>query len=312
MATITITGGTGLIGSALTKNLLEKGHDIIVLTRKAKPSAGKIRYKEWDIEKGTIDVSAITESDYIVHLAGANVSDGRWTEKRKKEIVDSRVKSGELLVKTLRRYANNLKAVISASAIGWYGPDPSIPNPKPFTETDGADAGFLGTTSREWEAAIKPVLTLGKRLVILRTGIVLSNESGAYAEFKKPLRFGAATIIGDGKQIISWIHIDDIVRMYVEAIENESWQGVYNAVAPHPVSNKDLVLQMAKQRGKFYVPLHVPALALKVVLGEMSTEVLKSTTVSSQKAEEAGFHFLYPTIENAVAALEHEAAKNKT
>lgn len=303
MATITITGGTGLVGSALTKMLAEKGHTIIVLTRKAKPSTGRIVYKEWDVDKGLIDQSAISEADYLVHLAGANVADGRWTEKRKKEIIESRVKSGELLVKTLHTVPNKVRAVIAASAQGWYGADPRIPNPKPFVETDGADDQFLGKTSKLWEGAITPVAAMGKRLVIFRIGIVLSNNGGAYPEFKKPLRFGAATILGSGKQVISWIHIDDLVRLFTTAIENEQWQGIYNAVAPNPVSNRELILQIARQRGGFYFPFHVPAFALKAALGEMSTEVLKSTTVSSQKAEAAGFQFKYPTIGKAVAAL---------
>jgi uncharacterized protein len=306
MATITITGGTGMVGSALIKKLADKGHNIIVLTRKAKPSAGKISYRVWNVETGTIDASAITEADYIVHLAGAGVAEERWTEKRKKEIVESRVKSGELLVRSLASMPNKVKAVISASAQGWYGADPRIPNPRPFIETDGADDQFLGHTCKQWEGAISPVAALGKRLVIFRIGIVLSNKGGAYPAFRKPLQFGAATILGSGKQVVSWIHIDDLVRLFMTGIENNNWQGVYNAVAPHPVSNKELILQMAKQRGKFSVSLPVPAFALKVALGEMSVEVLKSTTVSSQKAEEAGFTFLYPTISNAVAALEHE------
>lgn len=306
MATITITGGTGLIGSALSKKLMAKGHNIIVLTRKAKPALGRLQYKEWDVAKGTIDSTAIADADYIIHLAGANVADGRWTQKRKKEIIDSRVKSGELLVKTLQNNLNKIKAVISASAIGWYGPDLQIPNPVPFVETDSADESFLGQTCKQWEAAILPVTAIGKRLVILRTGIVLSNESGAYAEFEKPLRFGAATILGNGKQVISWIHIDDIVQLYVEAIENKSWQGVYNAVAPHPVSNKALILQIAKERGKFYVPLHVPSFALKIALGEMSTEVLKSATVSAEKVQAQGFQFIYPDVGKAVAALKRK------
>ena len=306
MATITITGGTGLIGSALIKKLVEKGHSIIVLTRRAKPAEGKVVYKTWNTENGTFDPTAITEADYIVHLAGANVAESRWTEKRKQEIVSSRVKSGELLVRALSTTPNKVKAVVSASAQGWYGADPRIPNPRPFVETDGADNGFLGRTCQLWEGAISPVNALGKRLVIFRIGIVLSNDGGAYPEFRKPLQFGAATILGNGKQVVSWIHIDDLVRLFLTGIENNGWQGVYNAVAPHPVSNKELVLQIARQRGKFYVPLPVPAVALKAALGEMSIEVLKSTTVSSQKAERAGFTFLHPTIGNAVAALEHE------
>lgn len=309
MATIVITGGTGLVGSALTKVLLQKGHNLIVLTRKKRPANGKIVYKEWNVEEGTIDASAITETDFIVHLAGANVADGRWTEKRKKEIEESRVKSGELLIKTLHNHSNNVKAVISASAQGWYGADPVVPNLTPFVETDKADDQFLGVICKKWEESIAPVTTMGKRLVTFRIGIVLSNEGGAYAEFKKPLAFGAATILGDGKQVVSWIHIDDLVRLFTTAIESDRWSGIYNAVAPHPVSNKELILQIAKQRGNFRIPFHVPAFALKLALGEMSIEVLKSVTVSSKKTEAEGFHFLYPTIDKAVASLEKEEYK---
>lgn len=307
MQTVLITGGTGMIGSALTEALLTKGYRICILTRKAKPSASKsLSYKEWDVEKGTVDSTAIAEADFIVHLAGANVADGRWTEKRKKEIVDSRVKSGALLVKALTEIPNNIKAVVSASAIGWYGPDPVIPNPTPFVETNAADKSFLGATCKRWEEAIQPVAANGKRLVIFRIGIVLSNEGGAYAEFKKPLNFGTATILGSGKQIISWIHIDDLTNLFIAAIENESMHGVYNAVAPHPVTNKTLMLEIAKQRDKFYVPLHVPPFALKLGLGEMSIEILKSATVSAGKTLQTGFAFRYPQVEKAVKALRTE------
>lgn len=293
-----------MVGSALTKNLLAKGHAVIILTRKAKPSTKNIRYKEWDVKNGTMDITAITEADYIVHLAGANVADGRWTDKRKQEIVDSRVKSGELLVNTMHNHPNKIRAVISASAQGWYGADPQIPNWSPFTETAPATNDFLGKTAQAWEAAISPVTALKKRLVIFRIGIVLSNAGGAYKEFKMPLKFGAATILGGGQQVVSWIHIQDLVRLFTVAVERDSWEGVYNAVAPAPVSNKELILQIAKEKGKFYIPVHVPAFTLKAALGEMSTEVLKSTTVSSKKVEETGFDFLYPSIGKAVAALE--------
>ncbi|MDQ3279521.1 MAG: TIGR01777 family oxidoreductase [Bacteroidota bacterium] len=305
MATIVITGGTGMIGTALTRSLAESGHRVIVLTRKARPAKGKIEYKEWNIENETIDATAITEADYIVHLAGANVADGRWTEKRKKEIIASRVKSGGLLVKALQQYANKVKAVISASAQGWYGPDPQVPNPRPFIETDPVHTDFLGATCKAWEDAIAPVLEMRKRLVVFRIGIVLSKKGGAYAEFRKPAQWGAATILGSGQQVVSWIHIKDLVRLFTTAMENEHWNGIYNAVAPHPVTNKELVLQIAKTRGRLYVPFKVPSFALKIALGEMSIEVLKSATVSSLKVREAGFQFMYPTISKAVAALEH-------
>ena len=191
--------------------------------------------------------------------------------------------------------------MISASAIGWYGPDK--PRSKPFVETDAADNSFLGRVCQLWEAAIEPVKELGKRLVIFRTGIVLSNEGGAYPEFKKPLKFRVATILGSGKQIVSWIHIDDIVRLYIEAIEKENLQGIYNAVVPHPVSNSHLMQTIGAFAGKKYICVHVPEAALKIALGEMSVEVLKSTTVSSAKIEATGFQFAYPIIDAAVEKL---------
>jgi uncharacterized protein (TIGR01777 family) len=306
MATVLITGGTGLIGQALTKELLSKGYEVIILSRnpkKEKQTTGKVSYAAWNLAKQTIDEKAIQKADYIVHLAGANVAGGRWTEKRKKEILESRTKSGELLVKALKEIPNKIKAVISASAIGFYGPDPIIPNPKPFVETDPADGSFLGRTSVQWENAIDPGVESGKRLVKFRTGIVLSNDGGAYSEFKKPLKFGLASILGNGKQIISWIHIKDIAGLYLYAIENDKIEGVYNAVAPEPVSNKKLIETMASEKPGFSVTAHVPEFVLKTMLGEMSIEVLKSATVSSKKIEAAGYVFMFPSIEAAVKNL---------
>jgi uncharacterized protein len=304
MATVLISGGTGLIGTALTGALVAKGYEVIVLTRSKRGTTQKnVSYAVWDVKNGIIDPDAIKRADYIVHLAGANVAGKRWTDERKKEIVGSRVKSGELLVKSLKETNNKVKAVISSSAIGYYGPDPTNVNARPFVETDNPYNDFLATTVQQWEAAIEPVKQLGKRLVLLRTGIVLSNQGGAYAEFKKPLKFGVASVLGTGKQIVSWIHIDDLVRLYIQAIEDERWNGVYNAVSPHPVSNEELIKEMASQRGKLHFTAKVPAAILKTMLGEMSIEVLKSTTVSSAKSENEGFQFLYPTIKDAVASL---------
>jgi hypothetical protein len=311
MSTVLITGGTGLIGRALTKALLAKNYDVIILTRSKesgiKKSEPGVQYASWNVEEQTIDTDAIAKADYIIHLAGENLATKRWTEKRKKQIVESRTHSSALLVKALQENVNHVKAVVSASAIGWYGsPSPDIAEEKgtemhPFVETDSAAENFLGLTCKEWEASIDPVTSLGKRLVKFRTGIVLSNEGGALPRFKKPLRFGFATILGNGKQMMSWIHIDDLVGLYINAIENERLHGVYNAVAPHPVTNKKFVLQLARcMRGKFFVPFFVPSFILEIVLGEMSIEVLKSAVVSCGKIKKEGYTFLYPSIQEAL------------
>ena len=192
---------------------------------------------------------------------------------------------------------------MGASAIGWYGED-TFKHEKSFVETDKAAAGFLGETCQLWEQSIEPVEALQKRLVKLRIGIVLSNDGGALAEFKKPIMLGVAGILGNGKQIVSWIHIDDLCRLFINALENDQLSGSYNAVAPAPVTNKTLTIELAKKmKGKFFIPLHVPAFILKVMLGDRSIEVLKSVTVSSEKIVKTGFTFLYPTINLALKQL---------
>lgn len=305
MQTVLITGGTGLVGSALTQLLVNKGYQVIILTRRSKPAEGAVSYAEWDPAAGTIDVKAVQQADVIVHLAGANVGEKRWTKKRKQEILHSRVKSANLIVQTLQSNPNKCRAVISASAIGWYGDDKQRPEGKTmFTEEAPADTEYLGATCKEWEESIQPVTAMGKRLVILRSGIVLSNDSGAFPSFKKPVKMGFAAILGNGRQVISWVHIEDAARLYLYAIENENLQGVYNAVAPQPATNEHLTITLAQKiKGKFYISINVPSFLLKIILGEMSVEVLKSATVSSARISKAGFQFLYPTINVAIDEL---------
>lgn len=305
MATVLITGGTGLVGKALGQALLEKGYRVIILTRSTdkKPSVSGLTYAHWDTDKKIIEENAIKEADYIIHLAGAGVAEKRWTNRRKEQILSSRVQGSELIVKSLREIPNKVRAVVSASAIGWYGADPVVPNPVPFTEDAKAAAGFLGDTCKQWEESIEPVASLQKRLVKLRIGIVLSKDGGAVKEFVKPMKWGVAVVPGNGKQVISWIHIDDLVRMFITAIENESMEGVYNAVAPEPVSNREFVIQLAKSRNKIFIPVRIPPFVLKIVLGEMSTEVLKSATVSSDKIVKIGFNFRHPVISSALSSL---------
>lgn len=305
--TILLTGGTGMIGSALAKLLVQKGYRVIILSRKIPKIQQQqgIRYALWDVDQQQADVQAIREADHIIHLAGAGVVDKKWSTAYKKEIIDSRVNSSKLLIDTLSTHANVVKSVISASAIGWYGADhENTDSGMGFNETDPVDNSFLGQTCRLWEESIEPVTALGKRLTKFRIGIVLSNDGGALPEFKKPVRFGIAAILGNGKQVVSWIHIQDLCRMFIHALENESIHDVYNAVAPTPVTNKTLTLGVAAGlRGKFFIPVHVPAFVLKLMLGNRSIEVLKSATVSCKKIRETDFVFLYPSIEAALQNL---------
>jgi uncharacterized protein (TIGR01777 family) len=311
MPSVLITGGTGLVGTAVKALLERKGYEVVLLTRSKTPIKGQAH---WGINTETIDSAAIAAADYIIHLAGAGVADKRWSIARKQEILDSRTKSSALLVKALQETPNKVKAVISASAIGWYGPDQNDTHKKDlasqgFVETDPSYPDFLGTTCAAWEASIAPVTAntngLQKRLVCLRTGIVLSKNGGALKEFLKPLAVRMAAVLGNGKQMISWIDVRDLAKMFVYALENENISGSYNAVAPVPVSNKTLTQTLAQVLyGRFYITTYVPSFVLKIMLGEMSIEVLKSTTVSAQKIQDAGFVFDYPEISKSLSTLD--------
>lgn len=309
MATVLITGGTGLIGSRLTGLLIEKGYQVIILTRNKKKqnkdNASNPSYAIWNPAKGIIDAEAIQEADYIINLAGAGIADKRWTAKRKMVIAESRIKSGQLIVRILKENANKVKAVVNASAMGWYGDDSRLQKQaKSFTEDMPAAPGFMGQTCKAWEESIEPVTAIGKRLVKIRTGLVLSIKGGALKEFARTVRFGIAAILGNGKQMQSWIHIEDICRIYIHAIENEQLNGAYNAVAPRPVDNKTLVIELAKKmKGSFYVAAFVPRFILKWMLGEMSTELVKSLTLNDDKIRATGFQFIFPSVEAALNDL---------
>jgi len=295
-----------LVGEALCELLIRTGQHVIILTRNPdsfSPNTPLLSYRHWDPVKEQIDELAIQQADYIIHLAGANVAEKRWTTQRKKEIVDSRVRSGRFLSNTLARIPNSVQAVIGASAQGWYGPDPSVPNPNPFQETAPAFRDFLGSTCQLWEESLHPIKELGIRLITLRIGIVLSLKAGALAEFRKPLRWGISPVLGNGNQMISWIHIQDLVSLIDWSLKQEKISGVYNAAAPHPVSNRTLMRTLARASRLPFVPIPVPTFFLKLILGEMSIEILKSTTISVEKVQAAGFHFSFPEIEDALRDL---------
>lgn len=307
MKTILITGGTGMVGKYLTNILLQNEYRVIIMSRNPPKMSHhpQLSYARWDVEKQWLDKVALESADAIIHLAGAGVADKRWSEKRKLVIRQSRIQSSALLLKSLQDSTNSkVKTIISASAIGWYGPDNTTSKINGFIETDPSSTDFLGETCRLWEESIDPVIKKGIRLVKFRIGIVLSNTGGALTAFKQPLRGGIAAILGNGNQTISWIHIHDLCRLFLFALENDSLNGVFNAVANHPVSNKILTITLASiQRDKWFIPIYVPSFLLKIMMGEMSIEVLKSTTVNNTKIRQNGFSFLYPNIELALKNL---------
>lgn len=291
---ILLTGGTGAIGSRLTQALLESGYRVSHLSR----SPGKdprVQTFLWNVAKGEIDTKCIDGVDTIVHLAGAGIAEKRWTEKRKKELIKSRAKSIRLIYDLLREKPHQVKSVISASAIGYY----SDRGDELMTEDSPPSNDFLARCCMEWELAVDKGKDLGLRVAKLRTGVVLEEE-GALAAMDKPVRLGLGSPVGSGKQWVPWIHIEDVVGIYMLAIGNPEFEGVYNMVAPYPVTNKQLTQTIARLLHKpLWLP-NVPAWALKLALGEMSTIVLGSTKVSAQKIQAAGYRFKFPQLENAL------------
>lgn len=305
MKTVLITGGTGFVGAHLTQLLLKNNYAVMVLTRNKSlvHSNGPtpLNYAYWDVEKRIIDESAITKADYIIHLAGAGIAEKRWTKRRKEELVNSRVNSSKLLVDALAKTPNKVQAVVSASAIGWY--DSSLQ--QKHTEGELPANDFLGNTCKLWEESIEPIKKLGIRLVKLRLGIVLSKNGGMLQQLVVPLQFGIAPVFSWGKQVISWVHVNDLCCMFLFAIENNSVNGVYNATAPAPVTQKKLVTTFAKNEKKnAFLRIYIPAFILKIALGEMSIELLKSVAVSSNKIQQLNFTFNFPDIDSALQGRE--------
>jgi len=216
---ILITGASGLIGSRLTELLLQKGYQVSHLGRSKK--TGSVPSFIWDVDKGVLDQQALEGVDTIIHLAGAGVADKRWTESRKKEILESRTKSSLLLYNTLANTNHTVKSVVSASAIGYYG---FGFGEEVFTEVSQPGNDYLAQVVKEWEESVDKISSLNLRLVKLRIGIVLSDKGGALVEMAKPIRLGIGAALGTGKQYLSWIHLDDLCAMFIKAVEDEHYK----------------------------------------------------------------------------------------
>lgn len=288
MSKVIITGGTGLVGKALTNLLLSKGFEVFVLTRNQKQANQFTNYSFWDVENEIIDEQLIKSTDYIIHLAGEGIADKRWTSSRKKQILESRTKPLELICKVLKNNPNQLKAMVSASGVGYYG---AITSEKVFTETDEAATDFLGKTCVDWENAVNKFTELGVRTVKLRTGIVLAKEGGALPKMMMPFRYGFGSAIGSGKQYVPWVSLNDLCNMYLFAIENNQIQGSFNAAIEDETTNLILSEAIAESLNKKIWLPNVPALVLKMMFGEMANLLLFGNRVSNKKITSQGFVF---------------------
>lgn len=298
MKNILIAGGSGLVGKRLTRLLQQKGYAVAWLSREAKPKAAVKTYT-WDIKRQVIDKAAFEFADAVINLAGAGVVEKRWTSSYKKEIYNSRIQSTSLLADYITHQSNHVEVLVNASAIGIYGNDLDT------EATEGMEPAhtFLAEVCRDWEAATSQAQQAGVRTVLIRTGIVLSENEGFIGQLKTPIKWYAGTVLGSGEQMTSWIHIDDLCAIYIAALENESMSGAYNAVSPVPATNKQLTYLLAKELNRGIILPNTPAFVLKIALGEMADMLIGSQPVSSQKITDAGFVFKFARAREAIHDL---------
>jgi len=295
---ILIAGGTGLVGNRLLHFLSPDKFDITLLSRNPRKRYDGVAMAKWDISTGNLD-STIKEADIIINLAGEGIADKLWTKNRKKELIDSRVDSTEVLNKWIQSLGKKPELYLSASAVGFYGHR----GDEPLTEKAQAGHEFLSQCCKLWEDAALSVKPNVSREVILRIGIVLSITGGALPKMLMTRFSGFLSCFGNGLQYYPWIHIDDLCRLIAEAVENDGFNGVYNAVAPQEITQKTMMKEIAGALGLSKIIIPVPALVLKLMMGEMSKVVLNSNRVIPEKLNEAGFKFGFTSCGNAVKDL---------
>jgi uncharacterized protein len=298
---ILVSGGTGFIGESLVKSLLARGDEVAVLTR----NPGRVRAGRglaWDARSQGAWSEEASRADVVINLAGENIGEGRWTEERKRQLVDSRVDATnalvEALTEALQREPSHPRTMISASAVGFYGDRGEAV----LDENASRGAGFLAELVEQWENAARKAESLA-RLVIVRVGVVLAPDGGALKKMILPFKFGGGGPMGSGRQWMSWIDRTDVIRLIEWAIATESARGVYNATSPEPVRNRDFARALGRALHRPAI-LPAPAFALRIALGQMADEaLLASQRVVPAHAAAEGFTFTKPTLEKALADL---------
>lgn len=301
--TVLVFGGTGYIGSVLARTLDDKKYPVIIVTRKhwlnrQRVEYRNIEYRYWDLNDPQSVSDILPEGNcYIVNLAGESLDRRRWTKRRQELAISSRKKSGEIIINALANYKHKIRAVVSASSVGWYGKNE---NAKPFEEDAPAANDFLGEICQHWESSISEVQELGIRLVVFRMGVILGRRCGFLQRIRRFLSWGIVPIFGSGNHIISWIHEQDYIDMVLHTLENEQVQGIYNAVAPIPVSQRYLMSAMQKIYYTSSMKVYIPRVLIKLLFGEKSQQVLRSCRVSCKKIQDTGFAFRFPNIEKTL------------
>ena len=300
---ILIIGATGFIGRELMNELASAGHQPVAVSRnagKAREILGnEVDIIEWDGLSPAVLADHIAEADAIVNLAGESIASGRWTKRRKKQLLDSRIRTGRLVTEAIRLSASKPEVLVQASAIGYYG----TPVEKPAGEDHQEGTGFLAGLTREWESSVSDADTLVQRIIMIRTGLVLGKNDGLLPKMLLPFRFYLGTVLGSGRQWMSWIHILDEVKAIRFLVENESSTGPYNLTAPEPVSMKFFIKSLGKTIGK-PAWIRIPAFFLKIALGEMAREtILSSQNIYPDKLLKEGYIFKYHNISKALRNL---------
>ncbi len=295
MQSVLVTGGTGLVGKQLCQRLDTKGYSVKILSRRKKILT-KYRYFYWNPAKKEIEKEALENTDFIIHLAGANVSSKRWGHKRKQEIINSRAGAAKFLFDSVLDCEKKPIAFISSSAVGIYG---STSSDKIFSETDPIATDFLAETCRQWETAADLFGEAGIRTVKIRTGLVLAKE-GPLSKIMFPVKLGVGSPVGNGLQYMPWVHIDDLCNIFVLAIENSEFEGAYNAAAPDHKTNEEFTKILAKVLKKpLWLP-NIPKFVLQAILGEMAVIILYGNRVSSEKILKTGYKFKFPLLNQAL------------
>lgn len=292
MASILIAGGSGLIGKRLTELLLAEGHRVSWLSHSRAAAPGVTTYT-WNPSTGEVDPAAFTSAEAVIVLSGSGVAARRWTTAYKREIIQSRLDAASTLLRALRTVPHQVHTIVAASAVGIYGDR----GDELLTEASATGTGFLAETTRQWEAAYADAPV---RTVHLRIGIVLSTHGGALPQMAAPLRMGICPVLGNGRQYMSWIQLDDLCSLFLYAVQQPGLRGPLNAAGTAPVTHRDFMLALRKTIAPRALVVPVPALVLQTLMGEQSHIVLDSTRVSADGITAAGFRFRYPDIFSAL------------